>query len=84
MELFFLVVIFVMYISVPELEKFFLWTSLKCQGLHSRYRCGAGFGDAILLQVSMDLFANGKSNVLPKGRTVINIGQLTACEQIPS
>jgi len=67
MELFFVVVIFVMYICVPEVEKFLLWTSLKCQDLPSRYRCGAGFGDAISLQVSMSLFANGKSNVLPKG-----------------
>jgi hypothetical protein len=60
MELPFLVVICAMYISVPEMEKFFLWTSLKCQGLQSRYRCGAGFGDAISLQVSMSLLANGK------------------------
>jgi len=67
MELSFLVVIFVMYIAVPEIEKFFLWTSLKCQGLHSRYRCGAGFGDAIPLQLSMSLFENGKNNVLSKG-----------------
>jgi hypothetical protein len=67
MELSFLVVIFVMYISVPEIEKFFLWTLLKCQGLNSRYRSGAGFGGAISLQVSMSLFADRKNKVLPQG-----------------
>jgi hypothetical protein len=58
---------FLVLISVPEMEKFFLWTLLKCQNLHSRYRFGAGFGGAISLQVSKILFANGKSNVLLKG-----------------
>ena len=97
MELSFLVVNFVMWISGPELERFILWTSLKYQSLRRCYRCGASFGGAILLQVSIILLANGKINVLSERRAVIkhrptrNIPEfilftylLTKCEQSPS
>jgi hypothetical protein len=40
-QLFFLILIFVTYISVSEVEKPFLWAPLNYQGVHSRYRCGA-------------------------------------------
>lgn len=97
MELSFLVVNFVMYISGPELERFLLWTPLKYQSLRRCYRCGASFGGAILLQVSIILLANGKINVLSERREAIkhrptrNIPEfilftylLTKCEQSPS